>query len=439
MTPARRTRAHLRRALTIHAAATLVVTLVVAGVSVAVSTLLADDASRRGASAVADTVAHAVAVPLGLVDLAAADTTARTLVLSELQAFIDADVIERAKIWRVEGTEAVVLFSDEPRNEGARWPTDPALSARLDAGEVVVFEVPDDPEHRYEFGAAGQLEAFIGFEDAAGRPMQLELYLPSSAPTIRASMLSVMLPVAVFGPLALAAATVPLSMRLGRRFAARDAERRELLHTALAASDRERDRLAARLHDGVIQNLAVIGLTLERLGAGRADDESAALTRLGDTVDADLADLRALLTEIAPPPFTASLPQALTDLADDLTTERTTIRVHADAAFTAPPAAAALLYRVARELLRNALEHAAPTAVEISVGSRTEHIELRVHDNGRGFDPHHTASDGHLGLALIRHALADRGGRLDIASGPSGTVTAVLLPVDAGPRERTIG
>lgn len=95
---------------------------------------------------------------------------------------------------------------------------------------------------------------------------------------------------------------LPLARRLARRLAERESERRELLHTALAASDRERRRLAARLHDGIIQDLASAGLTLENLGVtsdNRDDDSAATLARLSDLVDAEIAELRVFLTELA--------------------------------------------------------------------------------------------------------------------------------------------
>lgn len=422
----------VRRALAIHAVSTVLVSIGVAAVSSIVSAAIAIEAARNSAAAVAGTVAHAVAAPLAYTDVGAQGPAARATVIGELQAFIDAGVIERAKIWYITGDEAVVLYSDEPRNEGTRRPFDPALAARLDDGEVVIFEVPDDAEHTYESGRDGLLEAFIGFEDAAGLPMRLELYLLSAAGRTRSDLLAAMLPVALVGPLVLGAATLPLAVRLARRLHQREAERRALLHTALTASDRERRRLAARLHDGVIQDLASVGLTLDSLGLAEPEQDprrAALLLRASEMIDADLSELRGLLTELAPPDFDGSLERALADLAEDLQTPGLRIELHVGEPAGLAPHSAVLLFHVARELMRNAIEHAAAEAVRIDLHEEDDRVVLLVADDGGGFDPERPAPDGHFGLALIRQAVVDSGGEVRIASGSTGTTAEVRLPL----------
>lgn len=412
-----------RRPLAVLAASTLLAAVVVAAI--------AAEASRGNAAAVADTVAHTVVVPLSRIDFGASDAYEDVGVLQEIDAFVEAGVVYRVKVWEVVGGEAVVRYSDEPRIIGNRGPFDADLAARLKAGEVVVMEVPDDAEHRFEQGTPSLLEAFVGFRDAAGRTMQLELYVPSTAPQALSSLLAVMIPVAILGPLVLGAVTFPLALRLARRLAAREAERRELLHTALAASDRERRRLATRLHDGIIQDLASVGLALDRLGMGAiGDEEGALLTRATDLVDADLAQLRTLLTELAPPEFEGSLEAALLDLVDDLGAGEARITLDAGAVVV-DREVAALLYRVTRELLRNAIEHGRPTTVRVALGMDGACAVLEVADDGGGFDPTTPAPEGHLGLRLIRQALLDSGGTVRVTTDPGGTRVRVRVPAES--------
>lgn len=240
-----------------------------------------------------------------------------------------------------------------------------------------------------------------------------------------------MIPVAILGPLVLGAVTFPLALRLARRLAAREAERRELLHTALAASDRERRRLATRLHDGIIQDLASVGLALDRLGMGAiGDEEGALLTRATDLVDADLAQLRTLLTELAPPEFEGSLEAALLDLVDDLGAGEARITLDAGAVVV-DREVAALLYRVTREFLRNAIEHGRPTTVRVALGMDGACAVLEVADDGGGFDPTTPAPEGHLGLRLIRQALLDSGGTVRVTTDPGGTRVRVRVPAES--------
>lgn len=427
----------VRRALIVHAVSTLLVTAAVAIASTIISAAIAAESARSSAAAAAAMVAQAIVAPLGVLDIGAADAQARTILLSEIRAFMDAGVVERIKIWQVEGDEAVVVYSDEPRNEGARSPFAPEFAARLHAGDVVVLDVPDDDEHEHEYGPEGLLEAFIGFSDAAGRSMLLEVYLPSTAPQSLENLVGAVRPIALVGPLVLGAATLPLALRLARRLGRGEAERRELLQTALAASDRERRRLATRLHDGIVQDLASVGLTLDHLGPdafGDDPDRVALLNRAGELLDADLTELRVLMTELAPPDFDGSLETALQDLVDDLRDGGARIELGPIAPVDPPPESAALLYRVARELVRNAIAHAGSTIVRVDLRSAGEHLTLDVVDDGDGFDPSAPAPEGHLGLSLIRQAVLDSGGDLLITSDPAGTHARVRVPV--GPRDR---
>lgn len=115
-----RTSSSARRALTIHAISTVVATIIVAAISAALTTTMALDAARKQAAAIADTVAHSVAAHLAVIDVSNPDPETHEVVLGELNTFVDAGVIHRAKIWQVEGDEAVVVISDEPRVEGDR-------------------------------------------------------------------------------------------------------------------------------------------------------------------------------------------------------------------------------------------------------------------------------------------------------------------------------
>ena len=363
----------VRRALSVHAISTLLATVAVAVGASLVSTTIAAEAARGNAAVVADTVAHTVVASLSLVDFSAADADPETSALKETDAFVAAGVVDRVKVWEVDGDEAVVRYSDEPRNVGNRRPLDADL----------------------------------------------------------AGLLAAMIPVAILGPLALGAATFPLALRLARRLAAREAERRELLHTALAASDRERRRLASRLHDGIIQDLASVGLTLDRLGFGAiADDPDkvALLMQATDLLDADLTQLRTLLTELAPPEFEGSLYAALGDLIEDLRTGGVRIVLDPGEPVQADPDVAALLYRVARELIRNAIEHGQPTTVRIALRMDGADVVLDVADDGRGFDPSAPAPEGHLGLSLIRQSVLDSGGVLRVIADTDGARAHVRIP-----------
>ena len=114
-----------------------------------------------------------------------------------------------------------------------------------------------------------------------------------------------------------AALTIPLVWRLDRRVRRAREERERLLRRAVEASDAERRRIAADLHDGVVQELA--GASFALAAAAKRMPEapavSASLDRVAAGVRQSMRSLRSLLVEIYPPNLhTEGLTPALGDL-----------------------------------------------------------------------------------------------------------------------------
>jgi len=85
-----------------------------------------------------------------------------------------------------------------------------------------------------------------------------------------------------------------------------------------------------------------------------------------------------------------------------------------------------LVCSLAREFVTNAVKHAQASRVEIRVSADGERVQLRVRDDGRGFDAAQTRTAGHVGLALVENRARAADGRLDIESAPGrGTVASV--------------
>ena len=112
----------------------------------------------------------------------------------------------------------------------------------------------------------------------------------------------------------------PLAVRLARQTARARRDRELMLHRSLAASDAERRRIAADLHDGVVQDLAATSIALAG-AAVEADqagsrDESGRLHLAADAVRAAIRSLRSLVVDIHPPNLRRTgLAAALGDLA----------------------------------------------------------------------------------------------------------------------------
>lgn len=96
----------------------------------------------------------------------------------------------------------------------------------------------------------------------------------------------------------------------------------------------------------------------------------------------------------------------------------------------ADPHTELLIYQVAKEALRNAAKHSGATDIRLDLdcGSCAK-IELRVTDNGRGFDISTVDSNEHFGLQLMAERVERAGGSFDISFAPGkGCELAATFP-----------
>jgi signal transduction histidine kinase len=216
-------------------------------------------------------------------------------------------------------------------------------------------------------------------------------------------------------------------------------QRAALQFEAREATTSERRRIAADLHDGVFQELTAASLAVS--GAARTlDDERAAgpdtvealdgaAQRVRDSVEA----LRTLVTSFYPPEleergFAASLDH----LAGLARTHGVAAEVVVPVELSAPPETQALLYRVAQEAVRNALNHSRPTLVSLRAGEDASGHWLEVEDDGGGFDLSDPVPHGHMGLRSLRDLVSGAGGRLTVSACPGeGCVVRAELPAAA--------
>ena len=220
------------------------------------------------------------------------------------------------------------------------------------------------------------------------------------------------------------------------------ADRRLLLDRTVHAAEEERIRLAANLHDGPIQRLASVSLTLDRamLRLGRGDPDAAGdlLERGQDELQAEVDALRRMMSELRPPILDeAGFEAGVRDLVEDFS-QRTQVSGRVTGSFLLPVAAdtETALYRVVQEGLWNVAKHACASAVEVEFRDLGGVVEVTVADDGRGFRPTSSAAllrNGHYGLVGMRERLEATGGLLVVDSLPgAGTRLTARVPRTAG-------
>jgi two-component system, NarL family, sensor kinase len=341
--------------------------------------------------------------------------------------------IERVKLWTPEGR---IVFSDEPRLIGRDFSLEEEELEILQ-GDEIDAEVSDldQPENRYERGRGELLEVYMAVHLPGGRPLLFESYRPTAAISDTTRDLTVaFIPALLVGLLILQLVNLPLARALTRNVKSARREREEYLRAAVDASDRERRRIAADLHDGVVQDMNGLSLSVaaEARGAEARGEGDAArrLRRISDSGRQLTRSLRNALVDIYPPTLhREGLTRALTDLAESA--ERRGVSVDLDVAesLDLDPEAESLLFRIAQESVRNVLAHSGASHASLGVGREDGHVSIVVRDDGRGFDPGAISSHGHLGLRALESLTDDAGGSFAVDSQPgAGTEVRAELP-----------
>lgn len=240
--------------------------------------------------------------------------------------------------------------------------------------------------------------------------------------------------------------------RGAREFSAEDQELVEMfaLHAAIAIQNArlhaevqklaivdERLRISRDLHDGIIQNIYAVSLSLEDVpdlileGSAEAGER---VDRAIDRLHSTIADIRTFIVGLGPEAG-EGLRGALESVAADLFAE-STMELDLDVAAASDldgrlsPEAAHEVVQIAREALSNVARHSG--AARASMSLRVEGVEavLWVEDDGAGFDPGRSGGSSQFGLANLRDRAAAVAGKLTLESGlGKGTRIIVRLPV----------
>ena len=207
----------------------------------------------------------------------------------------------------------------------------------------------------------------------------------------------------------------------------------------------ERQRLAQNLHDAVNQSLFSAGLIAEvlpRLWERDPDEGRQSLEDLRRLTRAALAEMRALLAELRP---SILIDTRLGDLLHQLGsafTGRTNIPVTVTIAGQdasqeqgiVPGEVQVAFYRVCQEGLNNIAKHAGASQVAIHLQCDPGKVQLRLSDDGRGFDPVHI-SPGRSGLSMMRERAEAVGAALSITSQPGEGTEITVRWMQAEERE----
>ena len=206
--------------------------------------------------------------------------------------------------------------------------------------------------------------------------------------------------------------------------------------------EEERRHLARELHDEIGQSLTVIQLNLQNLDGAVATPEAQASvhdsTRIAQNL---LKQIRTLSLNLRP--------SMLDDLGListlrwylDQQAQRSGLSIHfsaEDSGVAIDPPIATACFRIVQESLTNILRYANASSVTVGVTAQGGRLELRVSDNGGGFDlpsvRAQATSGTSLGILGMEERAALLGGVCEITSAPGqGTQVRAIFALDRSP------
>ena len=202
----------------------------------------------------------------------------------------------------------------------------------------------------------------------------------------------------------------------------------------------ERHRMAREMHDTLAQSFSGLGFQLDALNTRLPPEQHDAHAQLEvarnmvrhgrESLRRSLMNLRAQELE------RGDLTQALPELARQITVG-TGIDLRCEIERpprSLPEVVEANLLRIGQECLANAIQHARPRRIELSISPTPGGVRLRIADDGAGFDPGKLEGNGngHFGWRGIRERATQIGAEVQLDTQPGrGTIVTVTVPLPA--------
>ena len=197
----------------------------------------------------------------------------------------------------------------------------------------------------------------------------------------------------------------------------------------------ERARIGMDLHDGIIQSIYAVGLTLESVKLvipGQPDKADKLLDRAIEGLNDTIRDIRNFILDLRPQRFRGDVDVGISRLVREFQANAMVpvqLDVDQDVVASLPTPVARAIFLTTQEALANIARHARATQVSVGARRMGGQIELVVVDNGRGFDiDTQNQTIGH-GLSNMRARAEELQGSCTIWSEPGqGTRIELSLP-----------
>ena len=198
----------------------------------------------------------------------------------------------------------------------------------------------------------------------------------------------------------------------------------------------ERERIGMDLHDGVIQSIYAVGLTLEHARLLLSEEPEQSRKRINQSIEdlnSTIRDLRAFIMDMRPRQlYEENLMDGLQRLLNEF---RANALIEAslsgpnEGLEDLPDPHAIALFHICQEALANIAKHAQAKKVEILIWTTSDRVLMEINDDGKGFDPQEVQLTLGHGISNMQTRVRNVGGDLEISSEPNhGTTIMAWMP-----------
>ena len=203
---------------------------------------------------------------------------------------------------------------------------------------------------------------------------------------------------------------------------------KRVVSAVLRTEEKERQRFAKELHDGIGPLLSVVKMLLSAMDSSKSKENNLKIKiNINQAVDEAIVSVRNISANISP--------HILNDFglhyAVDAFIERMSLNESLTIEFDSNIKdkrfgydSEVVMYRVISELINNTLRHAKATKISINLNLDESLLYLDYYDNGVGFDITSKSFKKGMGLDNIRYRLQSAHGDLKIISGKEGGMNA---------------
>lgn len=208
----------------------------------------------------------------------------------------------------------------------------------------------------------------------------------------------------------------------------------------------ERERIGMDLHDGIIQSIYAVGLTLEHARLLIGEEPEQTRKRINQSIEdlnSTIRDLRAFIMDMRPRQlYEEDLMDGLQRLVNEFQANslvETILNGPSEGLENLPDAHAVALFHICQEALANIAKHAQASKVEVLVWTTTDRVLMEVHDDGRGFDPGQVRVTLGHGISNMQTRARNVGGDLEITTEPGeGTTIMAWMPFAAENQKKSL-